>query len=87
MYICPGMGFMNHMVTISGFLRNVHTVLHLHSYQHHRRDPFSLHPLQQCEDPLAGVQLQQPGIQPEEMNSVCDETASQFSWTAYLFQV
>ena len=37
---------MNHMVTISSFLRNFHTVLHLHSYQHHRRDPFSLHPLQ-----------------------------------------
>ena len=35
----------------------------------------------------AGVQLQQPGIQPEEMNGVCDEAASQFSWTAYLFQV
>jgi len=35
----------------------------------------------------AGVQLQQPGIQPEEMNGVRDEAASQFSWTAYLFQV
>ena len=35
----------------------------------------------------AGVQLQQPGIQPEEMNGVSDEAASQFSWTAYLFQV
>ena len=35
----------------------------------------------------AGVQLQQPGIQPEEMNGVGNETASQFSWTAYLFQV
>ena len=36
---------------------------------------------------VARVQLQQPGIQHEEMNSVGDETASQFSWTAYLFQV
>ena len=35
----------------------------------------------------AGVQLQQPGIQPEEMNGVGDEAASQFSWTAYLSQV
>ena len=35
----------------------------------------------------AGVQLQQPGIQPEEMNGVSNETASQFPWTAYLFQV
>ena len=35
----------------------------------------------------ARVQLQQPGIQPEEMNAVGDEAASQFSWTAYLFQV
>ena len=35
----------------------------------------------------ARVQLQQPGIQPEEMNGVSNETASQFSWTAYLFQV
>ena len=35
----------------------------------------------------AGVQLQQPGIQPEEMNGVGDGAASQFSWTAYLFQV
>ena len=35
----------------------------------------------------AGVQLQQPGIQPEEMNDVGYEAASQFSWTAYLFQV
>ena len=34
-----------------------------------------------------GVQLQQPGIQPEEMNGVRDETASHFSWTACLFQV
>ena len=33
----------------------------------------------------AGVQLQQPGIQPEEMNSVGDEAASQFSfgWPVY----
>ena len=28
----------------------------------------------------AGVQLQQPGIQPEEMNGVGDEAASQFSF-------
>ena len=35
---------------------------------------------------IAGVQLQQPGIQPEEMNSVGDEAASQFSWTDCLFQ-
>ena len=28
----------------------------------------------------AGVQLQQPGIKPEEMNSVGDEAASQFSF-------
>ena len=35
---------------------------------------------------FAGVQLQQPGIQPEKMNSVGDEAASQFSWTDCLFQ-
>ena len=35
----------------------------------------------------ARVHLQQPGIQPEEMNGVGDEAVSQFSWTAYLFQV
>ena len=37
----------------------------------------------------AGVQLQQPGIQPEKMNGVGErnEAASQFSWTACLFQV
>ena len=37
----------------------------------------------------AGVQLQQPGIQPEEMNGVGErnEAASHFSWTASLFQV
>ena len=37
----------------------------------------------------AGVQLQQPGIQPEKMNGVGEknEAASQFSWTASLFQV
>ena len=29
---------------------------------------------------FAGVQLQQPGIQPEKMNSVGDEAASQFSF-------
>ena len=29
---------------------------------------------------FAGVQLQQPGIQPEEMNGVGDEAASQFSF-------
>jgi hypothetical protein len=34
----------------------------------------------------AGVQLQQPGLQPEEMNGVSNEAASQFSWTACLFQ-
>ena len=37
----------------------------------------------------ARVQLQQPGIQPEEMNGVVgekNEAASQFSWTACLFQ-
>ena len=28
----------------------------------------------------AGVQLQQPGIQPEEVNGVGDETASHFSF-------
>ena len=37
----------------------------------------------------AGVRLQQPGNQPEEMDGVGEknEAASQFSWTAYLFQV
>ena len=37
----------------------------------------------------AGVQLQQPGIQPEEVNRVGErnEAASQFFWTACLFQV
>ena len=37
----------------------------------------------------AEVQLQQPGIVPKEMNGVSkrNEAASQFSWTAYLFQV
>ena len=35
----------------------------------------------------AGVQLQQSGIQPEEMNGVGNEAATQSSWTAYLFQV
>ena len=37
---------------------------------------------------LAGVQLQQPGIQPEKMDGVGErnEAASQFSWTACLFQ-
>ena len=35
----------------------------------------------------ARVHLQQPGIQPEERDSVGDETASQFSWTVYLIQV
>ena len=37
----------------------------------------------------AEVQLQQPGNQPEEMDNVGEknEAASQFSWTAYLFQV
>ena len=36
----------------------------------------------------ARVQLQQPGIQPEEIDGVSErnETASQFSWTACLFQ-
>ena len=29
---------------------------------------------------IDGVQLQQPGIQPEEMNGVGDEAASQFSF-------
>ena len=38
---------------------------------------------------FAGVQLKPPGIQPEEMNGVSEknEAASQFSWSAYLFQV
>ena len=36
---------------------------------------------------IAGVQLQHPGIQPEEMNGVSDEAASQFSWPAYLYQI
>ena len=36
--------------------------------------------------PNAGVQFQQPEIQPKEMNGVGDEAASQFSWTACLFQ-
>ena len=37
----------------------------------------------------AGVLLQQPGIQPEKMDSVGErnEAASHFSWTASLFQV
>ena len=37
---------------------------------------------------IAGVQLHQPGIQPEEMSSVSErfEAASQFSWTSCLFQ-
>ena len=36
----------------------------------------------------ARVQLQHPGIQPEEMSSVSErfEAASQFSWTSCLFQ-
>ena len=37
----------------------------------------------------AGVQLQQPGIQPEGVSGVGEretEAASQFSWTACLFQ-
>ena len=37
----------------------------------------------------AGVQLQQPGIQPEGVSGVGKretEAASQFSWTACLFQ-
>ena len=29
---------------------------------------------------IAGVQLQQPGTQPEEMDSVSDEAAFQFSF-------
>ena len=38
---------------------------------------------------IAGVQLQQPGIQPEGVSGVGEretEAASQFSWTACLFQ-
>ena len=34
----------------------------------------------------AGVQLQQPGIKPEEMNSVGDEAASQFTMAAKSLQ-
>ena len=33
----------------------------------------------------AGVQLQQPGIQPEEMDGVGDEAASQFSFGLPLY--
>jgi len=36
----------------------------------------------------AGVQLQQPGIQPEKMDGVGEwDSLSVFFWTAHLFQV